>query len=1133
MIPRRTLWLAILSLACLGTNASTEMLRTVFDFQRSFPTAVVSNAQEASAVQNAKSGILQAPAIFEHPVGEGEASIVYEVALPTLEAGQTLAFVSHIGIRSGAHLDDAQRPFDGIGFSLLVNGVRQFRRVVLDQDPDSVFVDLSAFAGQRVSVSLNTDSNGQSNWDWALWLRPRIVLITPGTRPRPCGEMVLFEVRGLRGLEGDDPVQAVAGGQVLTQWWMPHTQLADQDWHLGIVEFQAPQQDLPVEIAAGPGLEMRNVRRFCLPPALVVEGVGSRRAILWPGERTTLVTRLRNTGPTPVLPQDDCRLALRVEGAATLAQAPEVQLTEVAAGAEKEVAWEITANRVGNALAEVPLTWAVGDPSRAEGTVTVEPRPATTPSAVASSLRIASDGDDLLLQTPALCLQLVGDAEGYDYGLIYAARGGEYVLLGALSPLSRVVYQGLGEAKTWIVRPKLASQGRTWVRLEQTLTDERGARWTVSIRLQLREEDPWIETRYRLSVDQTRNLLHFAGPTLLAGERCQAFNKDSALFPGLEALEGEERSSNVRDLAPPLNLRYVPNIYKITIPLLAVSDGESTLGLMWDMNRHWAPNNTGLAARFASPNRQYSQDNHLMGVFVPTPPQFMPENEELAQQPYVLQPGTAVTLSSQILVAPGDAFASIWQWNKRHGFPEPMPWPRAEDEELALCTQGFLETVWDLATQKSRHCIDWAPANSPGFATLLWWDSLVGRDQQRARQARARAAFIGEQTLGQQGAPGLMSRANCHIMRWEFPFYFGRLDEAFQAVRAQAEGLMASQEADGSWRFHPDEQRAPLGKAGDAVLGTCAGPAYDLWRYARLTGDPRALAAGEKALLFMRQFRVPRGAQAWECPLYEPDILAAAYAVLAYTDAYRATGNADWLQDAEYWAQSGVPFVYAWRLPSRPGMQHATIPVFGSTFFTHSWLGLPVQWNGLVYAYGLFHLADCGSPRADFWRTLAHGITVSGAYQQFGPDDSRAGTYPDSYNVWTGARNAAYINPEDIMVNLLAYLGHDPDFSSARASLASGARVHVSSGARVVKAAADETQLTARLRFFSGETTYSLIAGLAKPQAVTWEGRSLPSVSALSEAGEGWTYRDGLLFVRHKHRQTEGELAVSLAPPAS
>ena len=97
----------------------------------------------------------------------------------------------------------------------------------------------------------------------------------------------------------------------------------------------------------------------------------------------------------------------------------------------------------------------------------------------------------------------------------------------------------------------------------------------------------------------------------------------------------------------------------------------------------------------------------------------------------------------------------------------------------------------------------------------------------------------------------------------------------------------------------------------------------------------------------MKRFNIPRGAQTWECPLYEPDILAAAFAVGAYVEAYEITKDDHHLGRAEYWAKTGLPFLYHWNLTDRPGMRFASIPVFGTTFHTHSWFGVPVQWCGL------------------------------------------------------------------------------------------------------------------------------------------------------------------------------------------
>jgi hypothetical protein len=199
------------------------------------------------------------------------------------------------------------------------------------------------------------------------------------------------------------------------------------------------------------------------------------------------------------------------------------------------------------------------------------------------------------------------------------------------------------------------------------------------------------------------------------------------------------------------------------------------------------------------------------------------------------------------------------------------------------------------------------------------------------------------------GGPGLFTTpANCHILRWEFPFLYGCLPEAMPAIETTIKGLIASQHADGSWRYRPaNDQQTELGQADDSVLGTCSLHAATLLRYARISGDTAALEAGERCLHLMERFRVPRGGQTWECPMYEPDILAAAWAVAAYLDGYKITGNPRWLHDAVYWAETGLPFIYQWTLPERQMMMGATIPVFGSTFYAF-WLAMPVQWCGLV-----------------------------------------------------------------------------------------------------------------------------------------------------------------------------------------
>ena len=79
-------------------------------------------------------------------------------------------------------------------------------------------------------------------------------------------------------------------------------------------------------------------------------------------------------------------------------------------------------------------------------------------------------------------------------------------------------------------------------------------------------------------------------------------------------------------------------------------------------------------------------------------------------------------------------------------------------------------------------------------------------------------------------------------------------------MEAEAQQRIATQESDGSWRWHPtNEKTAILGKAGEAVLGTCAESALLLLKHARVTGNKASREAGLKALEFMKQFSIPRG----------------------------------------------------------------------------------------------------------------------------------------------------------------------------------------------------------------------------------------------------------------------------------
>ncbi len=211
---------------------------------------------------------------------------------------------------------------------------------------------------------------------------------------------------------------------------------------------------------------------------------------------------------------------------------------------------------------------------------------------------------------------------------------------------------------------------------------------------------------------------------------------------------------------------------------------------------------------------------------------------------------------------------------------------------------------------------------------------------------------------------------------------------------------------------------------------------------AAFCGNRELLDAALARLRAMDKFRfgVPRGAQTWECPLHTPDILASAHLVRAYTLGYELTGDREFLEQARYWAWTGVPFVYLVNPTDEPIGLYGTIAVFGATNWRAPvWIGLPVQWCGLVYADALYRLVR-DDPKGP-WKQLADGITLSGIQQTWPPaNHDYQGLLPDSFVLRAQRRNVPAINPATVEACAAQFFNHPAyDFWSFRKN---GLRVH-------------------------------------------------------------------------------------------
>jgi len=162
-------------------------------------------------------------------------------------------------------------------------------------------------------------------------------------------------------------------------------------------------------------------------------------------------------------------------------------------------------------------------------------------------------------------------------------------------------------------------------------------------------------------------------------------------------------------------------------------------------------------------------------------------------------------------------------------------------------------------------------------------------------------------------------------------------------------------------------------------------------------------------------------------------------------------------------------------------MLYNSIGVIGSTYYTHSWLGRPVVWMGLDYAYALQDLAEFDSSFP--WLTVAQGITNSAMWQQYTEGKSK-GLYPDSWELSENHPNPSDLNPLLLLLNEYRLRGESMAIRSARIQTSAGPAV-ISSGADITKARKSTNGISFGLRGIPGLSTHTVIAPVAEPQSVT------------------------------------------------
>ncbi len=823
-----------------------------------------------------------------------------------------------------------------------------------------------------------------------------------------------------------------------------------------------------LRLEAGDGTETAE-ESFRLAPRVELLSALMRPAMVAPGQRADVLVTVWNRG-TAVAEDVRVQLSLPAQrGAMALVGSASVRVRPVLPGGRRTVSIPIRTGRMpGEWQVKVALRTAQGASDTAASTLIITDA-LTKPARHAGGMLWVRSGSD----------RTIGE-------LRFNGR-----LIARMPHLGCVVVRlPDGSVQRIFARYEVERASRS---LSGSVRDRAGGRWTFSVNAQ-----PVNSSTLRLSVicrvDQPRDVLAYEGPLLLVGDGDTADAKSEALLPGLEWLEGDEVSSSDLDIVRdhPDRLRFVPHPNKVTIPLMAVKTPSALVGLMWDVRDRWLSEHAIPQPVFAVPDRLKGTASHRLGLMAPSVPAGLGENQLVAQRPIRLNRQYALRLNALVVIAAPqtDLLHVVREWF-RYFRPDPvLPAPQGTDEtQVAWSMKAYMDSLW-LSESES------------------WLPFLGGPDIWRQPSVRADHVYDLMKALlivpNHPERPRWQEMLGKTLPRIDAPqaddlaFEYGDALSSLAYLRLRAMALIQTQNTDGSWGFNADRRDAGVFKGmdyhelgpPDAVeLGTIARNAYEVLRYARISGNPHAYRAGVRALEAMRRFVVPRAAQVWEVPVHTPDILAAADAIDAYVEAFWYSGDRRWLAEARRWAWAGLPFIYVWNAEGKPWMRYGSIPVFGATWHQYSWFGHIVQWNGLRYAYALFKLCEADPEAPPLWKQVATGVTRCAMYQQSTSGENLA-LWPDSYHTIRDFRAAWDFSPRQILKNVYHWMGREEEPRTVRRS----DNVRLTSSAEFLQVSESGGVLRVELRNPPGESGQLLVSAVAEPTAVRVNGQPVPRV---------------------------------------
>jgi len=574
----------------------------------------------------------------------------------------------------------------------------------------------------------------------------------------------------------------------------------------------------------------------------------------------------------------------------------------------------------------------------------------------------------------------------------------------------------LDESPEWLnlknAKVTFRSESKGEFRSKAVIKDSRGATWEIQKIVRPAKKQGTLIVETELKVNKDRDIVHIPWLTIFPGLGTFGERKYQGLFAGVEYL-CDEPSSSEADIETPEHIRRVPEPVKITFPLMAIAQNSKYIGVIWepcDM----------VAATFDSPDRIYDSGAHVMALSGPAVGELRFENEFCAYTPFKLKANKLVKVSMLIIGGKGETVVpAVKKYVELKGLPAVPEFEGGFDAAVNLLAYGWLDSQVN-HDGLFRHAVwgnNFPPTPAADAAMFIDWLGNHAKDKElfeRLNGAKYKALM-----KIPSGQP--FSSSVGHTYLPTAPFIFGRTYEFVQRRHSEALGLLRNFDEGGVKLYRPgktDYSRTHFAKHANGLSGR---DMVEILEGAALSGDKELIKKALKLLdkqTTLYAETVPRGAQTWEVPLHTPDILASAHMVKAYALGYVISDEEKYLEQARYWAWTGVPFVYLYPPTSGKVGAYSIIAVLGATNWRAPlWLGQPVQWCGLVYCSALHLLSVCDTKGP--WEKIAKGITTTGLQMSWPvTDKDRQGLLPDFFDLKAQIGAGPAINPGTVQAHI-------------------------------------------------------------------------------------------------------------------